>query len=340
MSNAVLIPAYNPDIKLLSLIKELVLSDIQKIIVVNDGSSRRCNDIFDTITNFEKVVVLQHAVNSGKGAALKTGLNYFYCHLPDYSGIVTVDADGQHKTEDIVNVAKVLANNSNKLVLGTRKFENGTPFRSLVGNILTKQVFFLISGVKISDTQTGLRGINRNIIPKLLTINSNGYEFEMEMLLNIKSWNAFILEHPISTVYINNNKRSHFNPILDSMKIYYVLFRFMFSSIITAIIDYLVFILVYSFTRNIFTSTYAARAVATGINYTLARKFVFHSTDILKTLPKFIMLVVILGFISYNLTVSFVVFLKIPVLAAKILSELTLYITNFVIQRNFIFRKK
>ena len=83
-----------------------------------------------------------------------------------------------------------------------------------------------IIGQRISDTQTGLRGIPLAMIPRLLVIPHHGYEFELEMLLVCKYEGIRIRETGIQTIYLDGNRSSHFNPLLDSFRIYFVLLRF------------------------------------------------------------------------------------------------------------------
>lgn len=235
MNYCVIIPAYNPSNELIELVKTLISCHVSKIIVINDGSQSNSDEIFKSIKNLhEKAIVLHHDINQGKGAALKTGFRYAYTHFNEAIGVVTADADGQHSVEDILRVGQPLLGNSGDLIMGVRQFEVNNaniPFRSQFGNLLTAKLFKLIVGLNISDTQCGLRGIPRDFIPELLQIKNNGYDFELMMLIASKSAHRKIQEIPIKTIYIDNNQSSHFNPILDSFKIYFVLLRFLVLSL-------------------------------------------------------------------------------------------------------------
>jgi len=333
MNIALVIPAYNPDENLLSLIKGL--SSFARILIVNDGSTINI-DIFNKLKFDKNVIILSHAINMGKGAALKTAMNYIYCNLPEVEGIVTADADGQHLITDIKKAAELLKNN--EFVLGERDLKNDVPLRNFIGNLLTRKIFNFLSGLNVSDTQSGLRGIRRELIPDLLRIRSNGYEFEMEMLLNTKKWDIKMKKFTIETIYLNGNKSSHFNPLIDSMKIYYVFLRFTFSSLLTALIDNIVFFLSFAVFSNILISTVLARLIALIVNYSLVKNLVFHSRDVYKTLPRYIFLVILMGSISYGLINYMNTILNINVFVAKIGAEIILYIANFAIQRDLVFR--
>ena len=226
MQVSILIPAFNPDEQLLQLIDNLISSGFDSIVVVNDGSSDRCTPIFDKIQSKAHCHLLRHVVNGGKGRALKTGLAYLLSHVPDACGVVTCDADGQHLVGDVTKVARILEYEPESLVLGVRSFGAKVPLRSRLGNVITRSLFYLLVGTQISDTQTGLRGIPRSFMPFLIDLEGEGYEFEMNMLIVSKIRSIPLVEEKICTVYIESNKSSHFNPLLDSMKIYYMLLRF------------------------------------------------------------------------------------------------------------------
>ena len=226
MRPVILIPAYKPNEKLIPLVTEI--SKEFEVIVVNDGSGKGFEPIFDSLQGIPQVTVLKHAINLGKGEALKTGFNYFLNHAKDSVGLVTADADGQHLVKDIRHLCEQLEMTPHALHLGSRAFDKSVPFRSQFGNILTRHIFKFLLGTQLQDTQTGLRGIPTSFLPTLLHTKSRGYDFELDMLVLARKNRIPILETPITTVYEDNNKSSHFNPIVDSVKIYYVFFRFIF----------------------------------------------------------------------------------------------------------------
>ena len=336
-----LIPAYNPTEQLVPLVRGLAAQDFAAVIVVNDGSDSDYVHFFKEIESIAGVTVLRHAVNLGKGAALKTGINHAYCHFEDCTGVVAVDADGQHTVVDAVKVAGRLKSNPEGLVMGVRAFDGSVPLRSRLGNSITCGVFRVLTGKKLSDTQSGLRGIPRSMIPMLLKLSTNGYEFELDMLLACKYTSRQVVEQPISTVYLEGNKSSHFNPIIDSMRIYFVLLRFTLAGLMSAAIDYMVFIIVYSLSTSIAASQASARLVSMGFNYAAVKKAVFYSGQrIADTLPKYLALVCVSGLVSYLLIKGLSIFTPLPVIAAKMLAESVVFLANFAIQRDFIFAAK
>ena len=340
MELTAIIPAFNPPQELVGFVRQLAASEFAKIIVVNDGSTRQCDSVFQAIEGIQKVTLLRHAINLGKGAALKTAFNHACCYFGDHIGVVTIDADGQHLLEDALEVADVLKNHPENLVMGVRTFGKNVPLRSKVGNILTSFLFRLLIGQKLSDTQSGLRGIPKSFLPRLLKIGSNGFEFELDTLLTWKYTGRQIIEQPIQPVYIKGNESSHFNPIMDSMKIYFVLFRFTLASLSSALIDYAVFILIYGLTSNLLAGQACARLVSMLYNYSVVKKMVFFSGEqVTRTFPKYLALVIFSGTISYLLIKVLTQFSPLPVIAAKAIVESLVFLANFAIQRDFIFVK-
>lgn len=233
---ALVIPAYQPDEQLLILIQALRnRRPEQLIIVVNDGSDHTLQKLFAALDQYQ-VEVLHHPQNLGKGQALKTAFAH-YLQLTGHQGVgvVTADADGQHSVEDILTLSDALAAAAQHLHLGVRNFAaadfNGStiPWRSKIGNRLTGYIFRKISTTALYDTQTGLRGIPTALLKPLLESASSGYELEMEMLLMACAHKIQMHQIPIKTIYFNGNTRSHFNPYLDSWKIYRVVWRFLWQ---------------------------------------------------------------------------------------------------------------
>lgn len=343
MNIVILIPAYNPPEGLPAVIAELRGRIVDHpafagIVVVNDGSGAGHDACFAAVEAIENVRVLRHAVNLGKGAALKTGINNILVTYGDDVGIVTADADGQHAPDDIRLVMDGLLAQPGSLILGSRSFGSGVPLRSRIGNILTQRLMWLLTGINVADTQTGLRGIPGALLPHLLRLPTQRYEFELDMLLRAHQIHIPLRTLPIRTIYLDGNASSHFNPFLDSARIYFVLLRGIFSSLLSAVIDNFVFIIAFASGASILFSQVLGRVFSLAVQYFVAKNFVFHS-DLKdrEAAPKYIILVIVSGILSYasiNLLISQ---LYIEAVAAKLISESVIFIFNFAIQRNFIF---
>ena len=211
----IVIPAFEPDSRLPQLISQLK-ADFRDFIVVDDGS-RAATAAFDCLRGIDGVTVLVHDRNRGKGAALKTAFAEVLRSFPDATGVVTVDADGQHLPKDILRVAQSLAENPDRMTLGVRTFGPGTPFRSKLGNLWTLGEFRLLTGHSVRDTQSGLRGIPRMPLSALLEIPGDRYDYEIRMLVRAIRQSGGIVQIPIITVYENGNATSHFRPLADTL---------------------------------------------------------------------------------------------------------------------------
>jgi glycosyltransferase involved in cell wall biosynthesis len=337
----IVIPAYKPGQDLIGTVSALLDRNVPAILVIDDGSGPRFEDVFGQLAQWDRVHLVRHAVNLGKGAALKTGMNYALVHYPHCRGVVTADADGQHDPADILNVAKRLHENPDHLVLGVRTFDGAVPFRSKLGNGATRILMRLVAGQRLTDTQTGLRGIPARLIPDLLRLPSMGYEFELDMLMACKRLSCPILEQPIQTIYLHGNQSSHFRPLQDSMRIYFLLFRFTLLSLFTAAVDNCIFIFSFSATGSIGWSQIAARSVALMFNYTGARSAVFHSGQRhAAVLPRYLAVVACNGLLSYVLIQFFRTRLGLNPVPGKLTAEAMLFLVNFAIQRDFVFTKR
>ena len=340
MSIVALIPAYRPDKQLTAVVRSLSEDlTFTKIIVVDDGSGADYRPIFDGLRQLgDRILVLQHAINLGKGVALKTGMNAALVECPGLTGIVTADADGQHRPADIRRVAERLRQCPAALVLGMRGFEGKIPLRNRIGNLLTKLVFRLMIGRRVGDTQTGLRGVPARLVEKLLPLTSSRYEFEMDMLLVAAQSGCDFVEQPIETVYIADNRGSHFNPFYDSLRIYFALLRYGFSSMATYVVDVAIFYLVYSHTDTILAAHLLARAGAVTVNFVLVRDFVFHAPRRgMRQFLAYLGVVLLSGAVSYAGQVAFIDAMNVHPLTAKCAVELVLFFANFLILRDLIF---
>lgn len=239
----IVIPAYEPDDRLLELLKNIRDKENQMfdIILVDDGSGADFAPLFAIAQSNYACHLQRHADNKGKGRALKTAISYILDNFPNAKGIVTIDSDGQHTYEDMMKCLAEFLQHPDSLVLGVRTFEKSVPLRSKFGNLLTRDVLGAMTGVNVSDTQTGLRVIPMSWLPKLLTVEGERYDFEMNMLLEAKEDNILIREVGIATIYLDENQSSHFDAIRDSIRIYKVFFKYIFSSLFSFLVDIVAF---------------------------------------------------------------------------------------------------
>lgn len=335
---AVLMPAWQPEAGFVPLVESLVASGFAAVIVVDDGSMATCMPVFAAVAEMPRVHLLRHAVNLGKGRGLKTGFNYLLTSLPEIEGVVTADADGQHRVADIVRVALALDVTADAAVLGVRTFAADVPLRSRFGNELTRILFAFTTGAKLADTQTGLRAFPRGLLAQLLPLEGDRYEYEMTVLAHLCRLRKPV-EVPIDTVYIDGNRASHFDPIRDSMRIYFVLLRFYFSSIVAAAIDFAGFAIAYAVCGNLLWSMALGR-LSSLVNFTLNKRFVFRSRgSVVGALWKYYLLVLGIGGVSYGLIWLLTHYAGWNVFVAKLTVDGLLSLVSFAAQRTYIFRR-
>ena len=353
MKSILIIPALNPPAELLTYIDELISSGVLHILLIDDGSSSDKTELFKTIEQHPECTVLRHSINMGKGRALKDAFSYVL-NCKDWEGydVITADSDGQHLVSDIIHLDKRMQElnrlRQGSLVLGCRNFrQEQVPFRSRFGNLLTCSLFHALYGVHISDTQTGLRGIPYCLLPRLCQLKGERFEYEMNMLTDAALSKTPIESIEITTVYLDNNAESHFNPIVDSLKIYKILlgtfFKYTCSSLISSIIDLLCFTIAVALLPlghyQILEATIIARIISSLANYWFNRQLVFKENGNSSfSLLKYYILCVAVMFLSAGL-VTFFSFLPVSPTLIKIVVDTILYLVNYQIQQRFIFNQ-
>lgn len=346
MDTVILIPAYKPTSALLETAASLSEAGCS-VLVVDDGSGEAYAETFQKAASIRGVTVIHQNPNQGKGAAIKQGIRYVVQNCPACAYIVTADADGQHTTQDILALSQEL-HKQGGFVIGARQFEGQVPLRSRFGNSITKLVFMVAAGKKCSDTQTGLRGFSRDLFSFMQNIKGDRYEYEMNVLMQCAQGDIEIREIPIKTVYENNNEGSHFRTVVDSVRIYWIilfystLVRYGLSAVFCFLLDFSALsILEHFIQKPIALPTLLARCISSPINYLINRKIVFNSNANKAT-----------SFLSYLALAACVIGVKMGLMTllvdllgwhyalSNILIEVVVFISNFLIQKLVIFRKK
>lgn len=351
----VIIPALNPDEKLITLIQEITNKKnlnlpITNLIIIDDGSDSDHDNIFDQLSKLAipKLTILHHKKNLGKGAALKTGFTFAQKHFPDLAGIATMDSDGQHTVEALNSCLKKFSLNPDQLVIGVRHFTNSVPFRSQFGNVLTSKLVRILTHQNISDTQTGLRIIPMTYTKDLINFLGNRFEFEFDMLLQAKKFNIKVVEQPIPTIYLDGNSSSHFRVIRDSLAIYARFFKFATSGFISFIVDVSLFYLVLFTIGNhvlnsILIATIISRVLSSVVNYVINHRIVFNHAGqrtFIKYGCLFIVQMLASGFFTNALTSLLPITNgQLMPTVAKMIVDFILFIISYQIQRDFIFKE-
>ncbi len=365
----VLIPSLEPDEKLPNYVRALAAGGFGLILVVDDGSGEQYQPIFNEIASWKRCTVLHHPVNRGKGAALKTGFEYILSRTK-YQGVITADSDGQHTVPDTQNLASLLTADEDELLLGSRDFSRkskAVPPKSRAGNRITSCIFALLYGHWLPDTQTGLRALNRHMLKEQLTVTGDRFEYEMNQLIYCAAHHIKMRVVPIQTVYLNENKGSHFHPLRDSWRIYKLIltgfFKFISSSLIATLIDLGIFSVINGYvlqylmseskveffgeklSARFLAATAVARLCSSVVNFMLNKNFVFRLQKSRGALLRYVVLVVCVLVVS-SLSVSTISnwlniapnsFLNTLV---KALVDTVLFFLNFRIQKCWVFAQK
>lgn len=336
-----LIPSYEPDGALLKVVNEL-LENSFIVVVVNDGSSEQYNEIFNQLP--KEVHYLAYEVNQGKGHALKHGFSYIKDHFDSDSIVVTLDSDGQHRVSDAMKICDVCEGN-NGIVLGSRYFGKGTPRKSRFGNFMARMTFLISTRHKIYDTQTGLRAFDYSLLERLIGIKGERYEYEMNVLLDAVRHNIPLKEERIETIYINDNAGTHYNPFKDTFRIFKEVIKFSISSLIGFLVDYAAFTLLtlipVSWEHWTLACNVIARIISASVNFTINYKLVFKSKEkVWVAVIKYALLAIFI--LGCNTALLWLLVEKAGMnkYLAKVIVEITMFITSWLVQRLFVFRKK
>lgn len=236
MERTVIIPALNPDEGLREIVERNWELENQ-IILVDDGSDKKYERLFWELG--EKCIVLHHEENRGKGEAIKTALKYIKEELWECRVVGIMDADGQHLPDDMEKLLMKAAAEPMALIVGSRTIDRNVPWKSRMGNLITRRIFRMKTGVEVSDTQTGLRAFSTRLLDFMLDIEGERYEYEMNVLVTCAKANIPIIEVPIETIYHDKgNSCSHFRKVRDSVRIYRQLLKFSFVSFSSFLLDY------------------------------------------------------------------------------------------------------
>lgn len=352
-SLAIILPSLNPDKKFLGVVDGLCEQGFKHIVVIDDGSDEEHQEFFNSAkTAHPEIHILHHGVNRGKGRGLKTAFEYVEKKLPEAKGVITIDGDGQHLVGDIIACGERMLKEGDKVVLGCRDFNApGVPPRSIAGNKTTARLFRLCYGIKLSDTQTGLRAIPREYLEPFCGIEGERFEYETNMLLNMKRMGIGFIEQPITTVYDPDDYSSHYDAVKDSWRIFKVMFKFLVSSLGSTIIDLTVFYLMMRF-FGAATGKYAellatavARAISSFANFNANNSVVFDNKKGYKrALLRYYCLCIPQMLVSAGLVtlINGLLSNSAPFIATliKFAVDIVLFFISYQIQREWVFSQK
>jgi len=376
---AIIMPVLNPDHKMTDFTDSLLAAGFSDIIIVNDGSRGDTVHFFDEAAAHPEVTVLTHEVNMGKGRGLKTAFAYLAENCPDIDGAVTVDGDGQHDVASINSCLAKFEENPDAVIIGGRDFSGSdVPWKSRTGNTISKYVYRYAVGIRLNDTQTGLRVIPAAHFKRFSELKGDRYEYETNMLIAIANAKIPYYEIPIKTIYIDDNASSHFNVLKDSARIYAVVlsyfFKFILSSLSSWIIDIGVYWIVLAICVKVWNlnssivdsyslavallrsmwnlniaavliATLASRITSSIFNFIMNRKVVFKDVDnVGKTAARYFTLAVcqmILSFVLVDLLTNGVFHVTgFKNVLIKCVVDACLFLFSYGIQRRWVFKNK
>lgn len=332
----VLIPAYEPDHKLVDLLRKL---RHHRVVVVDDGSGPRYAGIFAQVCALGADLI-SLPENRGKGYALKTGFTYIQTHYPGRD-VVCADSDGQHHPDDIDAVAAALSATGAAMVLGARRFTGKVPLRSKFGNSMTRAAYAVATRHTLIDTQTGLRAYPARMLPWLGEVPGNRFEYELRLLLKAARDGLRIEEVEISTIYLEGNASSHFHPLYDSLRVYAPLFAFVASSVLAFAIDTTALLVFAGLTGSVARSAVAARLISATVNYGVNRVWVFgrHGGGPASrkvSAPRYAILALALFAVNVVLLKALTIALGV-LIVAKVITEVSLFAISYLVQKYVVF---
>ena len=336
---SIIIPAYHPNQNLLQLVVELQQVCQSPLIVIDDGNQDQA--IFQALKN---VTILHHPQNLGKGAALKTAFQYILKQYPNLLGVVTADADGQHAVKDILKIMQLLDQDDRVFFLATRTFDHKTPLRNRLGNLITRFVFRAVTKVFVLDTQNGLRGIATWMLPALIAVPGQRYEYEMAMLKHVATKGIPIIQVPTATIYGHKDAVSSFHPLRDSLLIYRTLLqpfmRYLITGMLSFVIDYGLFIWFFQLFNHpwkAIIAVSAARVISGILNYLMNRFYTFKANvRWVKSSGQYLALFLLIMVASAVFT-DMLIYLGLPHTLAKVFVDLSLFFISFQVQKRWIF---
>ena len=354
---AIVLPSLNPDEKFDRVVDGLLENGFSRIVIVDDGSDEAHQGSFSRAETFPQCHVLHHGVNKGKGRALKTAFAFVLERFPELKGVITIDGDGQHLVQDIIACGDRMLKERDKVVMGCRNFDlPGVPARSVAGNKTTSRLFRLCYGIRLSDTQTGLRAIPYEYLKTFCNIEGERFEYETNMLLQMKRLGIGFVEQPIETVYEDENSGSHYNAFKDSWRIFKIMFKFLLSSGAAALIDFVVFYLLlrlfgadWGASATVY-ATIIARVFSSFVNFNANKSLVFRNQGhYQRSLVRYYLLCVVQTALSAGLVTLFSRLIgqalghAVPAIVAtlvKVVVDVTLFFISYGIQREWVFSTK
>ncbi len=359
----IVIPAYRPDDSIFNVIGR-IRNETDRFVIVDDGSGFEYASVFRRLEKEypKNLTVIHHSINRGKGHALKSAFEYISGLCGEDDGVLTIDCDRIDLAENAERVAEAWRSDPDSFVIGSCRYSGKVPVNSKYSNSITRSVFAITTGVRVYDTQSGLRAFSVRLIPEFLKIKGERYDFDIAQLLYAVKQHIDIKEVPIETVFTPGNRSSHFHVFRDSWLIYRMIFVFMLSSFSCFLIDYSLLLTLAGVFKRLPSAVLAApaeyrlpvfgmqvdthllalviaRSVSSFCNFLLNRKVVFKTSSRTVLLRYYAVVIGILlanhGLLSLITTSE-----GLPLWIGQLVVQAVLYPINFLLQRKFVFPVK
>lgn len=213
---AAVIPALNPQKQLLEYVQQLYKLGIQSIVIVNDGSDKKYDSIFEGLEVHPYCHVLKNERNVGKGYSLKRGFQYVLDSWPACNGVMTIGAHGQHRMKDVRLLMKMSRVFSDSMIIGVRNMKSpDVTFSQYIGNRATSLLFNFLYHKSLVDTQSGLRYIPRVELPWLLKVKGSGFDFDTNMIVQAIKLGLPIYQVDIGKLRLKKNSLLHYDEVMS-----------------------------------------------------------------------------------------------------------------------------
>ena len=220
MKTSIVLPVFNEEKRIIEVLKDISKTKFP-IVVVDDGSTDKSVKIIKDL-KLKNLVLLEHKINLGKGAAIKTGCDYVF--KKDTDNVILMDSDGQHSVADLPRFIEKIKKGYD-VVLGSRNLGMGVPLDRYMGNKIASVLVAFLFGIYASDLLCGFRAITKNAYKKI-ELESSGYGVEIETVIKVKKFDLKYCEVPVETIYYDSFKGVS---ILDAFEILGNIFRWRFK---------------------------------------------------------------------------------------------------------------
>lgn len=355
----VVIPSYNPDVKLSMLVDELIMSGFSDIIIIDDGSDfsiKNVESAFEYVKKKAECTILHHPTNLGKGMALKTGFKFCIHNRSEGTLIVTTDDDGHYSVANMLKCVELYKERYIEelpVLIASRDFKAGAySAKRRLFNKISGVAMTYLCGVEVRDVQTGLRLIPIKYLNKLLEIDGERFDYEVNMLVELKYNNIKTVEHIIPMEKETILKYADYNPIWDICRLIAVILKYALSSLAATALDVIIFYLIILMmdgtlfsigkSEGMLFATFVARVASSTFNCIVNKRTVFKSDEPMKrVIVKFYIFSLFRAAFSYVMVLgaSYILglYADTGTVLVKLLVDLILFFAGYSIQKKFIF---